>query len=87
MGHNNIYVFVFCINYDNAALILSPAAPNSRWHGANSMRHEAKLKRCEANSRQSYLGFYEKWYLTQEKQVHSLCVDSRPGDRLRLIFR
>ena len=21
------------------------------------------------------------------KQVHSLCVDSRPGDRLRLIFR
>ena len=24
--------------------------------------------------------------ILQHKQVHSLCVDSRPGDRLRLIF-
>ena len=32
--------------------------------------------------------FYADVFFTaHQKQVHSLCVDSRPGDRLRLIFR
>ena len=33
------------------------------------------------------MGAYFKCKLISSKQVHSLCVDSRPDDQLRLVFR
>ena len=38
------------------------------------------------NVRNACLSHIHSTRVPNKKQVHSLCVDSRPGDRLRLVF-
>ena len=49
----------------------------------SGVQHSSELCSPDRRRVQSGLDFHQN-QVKQEEQVHSLCVDSRPGDRLRL---